>query len=267
MRSRKRTTLFLIAFVVILTTSFHYVGWLQPVEVFLRGIISPVSRSVYTWSVRFGDETLYFESVEALQAAYISLRNESLNHAVDQVELALLREENAALRSSLQFVEESTYDAVGADVIGKNIDPIGSTVIIDVGSEQGVTVGNPVIVGKGILIGKISRVTPQTSIVRLLDDNQSKVAATILNEEKSIGVVEGGYGLSIRMNVIPQNEVIEIGNTVITSGLEAGIPRGLVIGTIETFEKEPYQPFQSAVITPPEDFGRVTVVSVLRIVE
>ena len=65
------------------------------------------------------------------------------------------------------------------------------------------------------------------------------------------------------MNFIPQNETIEIGNTVVTSGFEDGIPRGLVIGTIETFEKEPYQPFQSAVIVPPKDFGRVTTVTIL----
>ena len=47
MRSRKRTTFFLIACVVLLATLFHYLGWLTAVEVFLRGVISPVSKSVY----------------------------------------------------------------------------------------------------------------------------------------------------------------------------------------------------------------------------
>lgn len=125
-------------------------------------------------------------------------------------------------------------------------------------------VGNPVVVGIGVLIGRISRATPETSIVRLLDDNQSKVAATLLNEEKSIGVVEGGYGISIRMNFIPQNEAITIGDTIITSGLEDGVPRGLTIGTVETFEKEPYQPFQSAVVVPPKNFNWITSVSIIR---
>jgi rod shape-determining protein MreC len=264
MRSKKRTTFFLITSVVCLTTLFHYLGWIQSIEIFLRGIISPVSREVYGWSVDLGGKVHQFQSVGELEEAYEVLYEDALENTVDEVELRLLREENKTLRELLDFSEKTAYTMVGADVIGKNIDPVGSTLIIGIGTNDAIEVGSPVVVGGGILIGKISRVTPETSIVRLLDDNQSKVAATILNQEKSIGVIEGGYGLSIRMNIIPQNEIITIGDTVITSGLEEGVPRGLVIGVVETFEKEPYQPFQSAVVAPPKDFGRVRHVSIIR---
>jgi rod shape-determining protein MreC len=263
MYSRKKKTFSLLLTIIGLIIVFHYLNWLQPFEIFLRRMINPGSYVLYNWSVTLGDETETFNSVEDLEWAYKKIREEAMNDRVDEVELQLLREENASLRESLSFFENTNFETIGADAVGRNIDPVGSSIIIGVGSENGIDLGSPVVVGKGVLVGKVSRVTPKTSVVRLLDDNQSKFAATILNKDSSIGVVEGGYGLSIRMNFIPQNEVIEIGDTVITSGLEEGVPRGLLVGTVETFEKEPYQPFQSAVIAPLHDLGTIIHVIVL----
>jgi len=162
----------------------------------------------------------------------------------------MLKEENRLLRSSLNFFVSTTYNKVGAEVIGKNIDPTGSTVIINRGEVAGIKVGNAAVAENGVFVGKVARVEKNEAVVRLVNDNQSRVAATVNNAEKSIGIVEGGYGISIRLNFIPQNETVSVGDTVFTSGLEDSIPRGLPIGRIEVVEKEAYQPFQKAVMTP-----------------
>ena len=112
-------------------------------------------------------------------------------------------------------------------------------------------------------MGKITKVEKQLAVVRLISDNQIKVAATVLNNERSLGVVEGGYGLSVRMSFIPRNEVVQVGDQIITSGLELNIPRGLLIGSVAAVENEPYQPFQQAVLTPAADLAKLTLVSVL----
>jgi rod shape-determining protein MreC len=65
------------------------------------------------------------------------------------------------------------------------------------------------------------------------------------------------------MTFIPQNETITPGDVIVTSGLEPLIPRGLTIGTIEAVEKEAYQPFQKAVLTPLASLNKLRVVSVL----
>ena len=148
-------------------------------------------------------------------------------------------------------------------MIGKSIDPLRNSIVIDRGGKAGVKLGQPVIVDNGILAGKIIKVENNTSIAQLVNDQQSKVAVTIMNVDTSIGLVEGGYGLSIQMDFIPQNESVLVGDTVITSGLEEGIPHGLIIGTVDSVEKEAYQPFQKATISPIINLEKIREVSVI----
>lgn len=251
----KRTVALGVSSVVVLMIITHFIGWLTPVEVFFRSLINPASGALYRTSVALSRTAAGSQGADCSEAVASCL--------VDKAELIRLRGENAELRAQLRFLSQTSYTSVGAEVIGRNIDPIGTTLIINRGMKAGISKNNPVIVGDGHLIGKIARADEDTSIVRLLNDNASRVAATMQNRDKSIGLVEGGYGLSIRMNFIPQNEVVNQGDAVITSGLEEGIPRGLVIGTVEVVEKTPQGPFQEAILTPAIDFDNLALVSVI----
>lgn len=260
---KKIRTFFAILAVVVVTIITHYLGWLTPVERFVRKGIAPGSSLLYNWSVSIEDNTETFMSVEDLQQAYAALKKAYLFNKIDHTKMTLLEEENNALRKQLAFLSAHSFVSVGADVIGKQIDPMGSTLIINRGSRDGIKESNPVIVYSGIVIGKIARVEEDMAIIRLITDNQSRIAATLMNKEKSIGLVEGGFGLSVRMTSVPQHEMIAIGDTVITSGLEKEMPHGLIIGQVESVEKEVYEPFQRAIIASPVDLQELTIVSVL----
>ena len=52
-------------------------------------------------------------------------------------------------------------------------------------------------------------------------------------------------------------------DSVVTSGLESGIPRGLLIGKVEAVEKEAYQPFQKAVLTSLINLEKISLVSII----
>ncbi|MBU0545990.1 rod shape-determining protein MreC [Patescibacteria group bacterium] len=175
----------------------------------------------------------------------------------------LLVEENEGLKKLIGFRARTKIQLIPAKIIGRNFDGMDKSVMIDQGSLVGVAVGQSVIVGDGILVGKISKTEDETAFVRLISDNQNKVAATILNKDRSLGVVEGGYGISVRMNFIPRNETIMIGELVITSGLEPNVPKGLAIGTVAAIENEAYQPFQQAVLTPSADLSKLSTIAVL----
>lgn len=261
MYTRRRQTLFAISLVIFLIVALHYVGVLLPVENIFRSIINRGSSLAYTKSVTVAGQT--FETVEDLQAAYTVLLGESNEYKAARAQLFDLIEQNEQLREQLEFLEGSPYTYLGADIIGKNVDPIANTLIINRGSSSGISVGDPVIVYDGILLGKIIRSEANTSIIRLLRDGQSKVAATVLNTDHSIGLVEGGYGVSVQMNFIPENEEISLSDQIITSGLEQGIPRGLLIGTVEATKKEVYEPFQQAVVTLPVDIDGLSTVVVI----
>jgi len=175
----------------------------------------------------------------------------------------LLEQENSELHDQLNFKSKNPYNLITAEIVAKNLDTTDQIIILDRGTNDGVKKDDPVIFGNGILVGKIIKTQEAISFARVLSDNQSKVAAGILNSDHSLGVVEGGFGLSIKMSFIPRNESIIIGDQIITSGLELEMPRGLVIGKVAAIENESYQPFQQAVITPAVDYEKINIVGIL----
>ncbi len=245
---RKKGTVLLIFFILTFVLAFHYLNILKPLENGLRSFINGSSSAVYKSALGIKAFFGQFAQTKKLRADYQNLQLDYQNILVDSIQFSLLKEENSQLREQLSFFSNNVFSHVGAEIISKTIDPIGNSVIINRGSEDSISEGDPVIVGKGILIGKIINVETRTAMVRLISDSQSRIAASVLNRESSVGVVEGGYGISVRMNFIPQNEHISPGDMVISSGLEPSVPHGLLIGSIEVVERKPHEPFQEAAI-------------------
>ena len=65
------------------------------------------------------------------------------------------------------------------------------------------------------------------------------------------------------MDFVPQTEAIQVGDSIITSGLEASVPIGLFVGFVQNVQNEPNNLFQTAVIDPAADLAAVHVVSVI----
>ncbi len=260
--NRSRLVTFVsIFFLILVFIILHFFGILKKPEYFLRRILSPLSQMIYSSSLSIKDaENSIGEDPKVILASTTESLLECKMHTAN---LKLLQDENTELREQLSFFQSNNFSHIGADVIGKNIEPLGNTLIVNRGSRDGVKEGNAVIVSNGVLIGKIAKVEEESSLVRLLNDNQSKIAATVLNHDKSLGVIEGGYGISVRMNFIPQQEDVRVGDLIVTSGLESGMPRGLFIGNIAAIEKEAYEPFQRATLSPAAPLSSLSVVSVI----
>ena len=140
---------------------------------------------------------------------------------------------------------------------------IPQTIMIDKGKHDGLYPGLAVVSSEGIIVGKIVEVKDEISEVFLSNNSECKLAATLLNESKTSGITEGDLGLTIKMNFIPQDIDIKIGDIVVTSGLEQPIPRGLVIGSVLGVDKENNELWQTATIEPLLDAGALTIVSVI----
>ena len=137
------------------------------------------------------------------------------------------------------------------------------TLIIGKGERDGLRPGLAVLGGRGIVIGKIVSTKDHLSEICLTVNPECKLAAAIQNEDKTSGIAQGDLGLTIKMSFIPQTKKIEEGDTVITSGLEQDIPKGLVIGSVSQVHKENNELWQNAIIEPLIDFNDMTIVSVL----
>lgn len=170
-----------------------------------------------------------------------------------RAEIARLREterENQELRALVNFKKNSRHALVPAQIVGAPRDPGMRAWFINRGTAHGVTTGIGVLSPEGILIGSVSAVESTRSVALLLTDRQSMIAAAVQSIAGANGLLVGERGGSMRLTLIPRDATLSPGMTVVTSGLEENIPRGILIGTIAEVLRDDREPFQSARIAP-----------------
>jgi rod shape-determining protein MreC len=256
---------------------FHESGYLNPVENALHYVLDPLQRAFSRVVLDVGG---MFQTVG--QVRELGTRVDELQAQVDAltVENVRLREYEAEvqqLRALLNFASEYPISApLGADVIGReacDTFPCGEVVgvepnpylryiTINVGALQGVKIGMPAVSGGAVLVGRIAQVGPRTAKVVLLTDPDSSVAA-LLQASRVTGLVVGQPDGTLRMEYLPQEEDIDVGDIVLTSGLGGVMPKELVIGQVTEVQKLESALFQTAVVRPAIDFSRLELVLVI----
>ncbi|PIZ95696.1 MAG: rod shape-determining protein MreC [Candidatus Magasanikbacteria bacterium CG_4_10_14_0_2_um_filter_33_14] len=257
-KKTKTATFVTIFVVVIFVLGLRYLHWINFIEKPVVAIVDWSLKPINNVKSFFIKREKNF-TIDELN----TIEDSKKENEVLKTQVQLLSEDNEELKKQLNFFVNKNFQHIGAKVLSRTVNPLGTTIVIDKGSKENIMIDNPVVVNEGILIGKIIKVEENRSVVRLINDNSSAIGATVLNIDRSIGLVEGGYGLGVRMNYIPQNEIVTPGDTVITSGLTEGLPKGLVIGKIELVDKQPHEPFQQAVITPATDLTYINFVSII----
>lgn len=250
--------------ILMLIVLLHYINALRPVENFVSYFFLPIKKEFYEVG---NDLSEIWESAN-LNKKELVYQNQILKEKIqeliiDRSKLLELESENKELRKQLDFIEQEDHQYLVSRVVGNNLQYNINSYILDKGSDDGIREGQVVVAMDGMVVGKIRKVSPKESELLLLIDNQSAIAAVVQNKDNSQGIVEGQYGLTMKMNLIPQDEEINIGEIVITSGIEQYIPRGLVIGLIDNVEREVNELFQSAIVNSMVDYKKLNIVMVI----
>ncbi len=242
----------------------HYLGILQPAENYLSKWLQPAARA--TFRLANAINIFYSDKTDERDLASLAARLEAENKKLlaENVSFKILADENEALRQQLAFYSRHNYQKVLANVISRESGSGENKVIVlDQGRTAGIAAGQAIIVGDGIVVGKIFLVKANTAYGYLITDERAQLAAAGINQQSTSGVTKGELGLTVRLNFIPQTENIQAGEIIITSGLEADIPRGLIIGNVVEVTKETDDLFQSAVINPAVNLNNISIVSVI----
>jgi rod shape-determining protein MreC len=183
-----------------------------------------------------------------------------------EAKIALLKDienENRLLREQMDLLPRKEYSLESSFVIAQ--DPLGqgNYLFIDKGEGSGIKAGMPAIVSRGILVGKVTEVYPNSAKVVLINEKNSAVNCET-EDTGAKGIVKGAYGLGLVMDMISQSEVVKEGDVVITSGLGGNIPRGLYIGKVKEVGQSADKLFQQASIIAPVDFSSLRIVSIIK---
>jgi len=273
-RSWRPLALFVLGLLLLV---FHESGYLTPVENALHYVLDPLQRAFARVMVDVGGVFQTVGQVRELGARVDELQAQVDALTVENVRLREYEAEVQQLRALLNFASEYPISApLGADVIGREAcdtfpcgevvgtepNPYLRYVTINVGTLQGVEIGMPAGSGGAVLVGRIAQVGPRTAQVELLTDPDSSVAA-LLQTSRVTGLVVGQPDGTLHMEYIPQEENIDVGDIVLTSGLGGVMPKELVIGQVTEVQKLDYALFQTAIVRPAIDFSRLELVLVI----
>jgi len=264
----KKKKIFLVMAIILgLLVILYSFGVLRPVESLWLFFSKPLARSFYSWGTDWHRSYNERRSQVELIDQVAALTKEVTRLTVESARRQELETENNKLRSQLNFFSNQSYRPVVANIIAKESVPTlneqSQDIVIDKGRTAGLRVGLGVISEEGVIIGKITEVRDNTAKLCLTTSSGCQLAAALQNIDKTQGITDGDLGLTIKMDYIPQPEKVAVGDIVVTSGLGASIPRGLVIGTVSAVRSEKNEVWQDATIEPISDFNNLTVVSVV----
>ena len=224
-------------------------------------LVSPFQELV-TRSIRFARDIWerYFFLVS------VAHENENLKKSLNQfigknnqwheIDLA-----NSRLRDLLNFQKAPTNKVVAAEVIGK--DPSGwfKTIIIDKGKSDGLRKGLPVVLPTGI-VGQVIEAADHYSKVMLLIDRNSAVDA-LVQRSRARGIIKGESADQCRFEFVLRKHDVQLGDTVIASGLDGVYPKGLRIGRVSNIGEHNSDIFYEITVAPYVDYEKLEEVLVV----
>lgn len=197
--------------------------------------------------------TSYFGNTKKLNEKIKSLEIELEQNKIASQEMNVLITENKDLKKLLNIKEKyNHFNKVYANIITRSYDNWNETFVINKGSKDGIRQKQTVISAEG-LVGYISSVSENTSVVTTILDTSSAVSIKISNIN-ALALVKGDYTLkskgSLKLINIPIDTELAVGETVYSSGIGELYKKGIPVGTI------------SEVISKKNDIDRYGIVDI-----
>lgn len=190
------------------------------------------------------------------------LRDENLRLQGQVLQAADARRQLTALLDLNKLEVVKDIEQVTARVVNTAPSNVQLTVEINRGSDDGVAVGMPVVVGSG-LVGRVESTSGRISVVRLITDPNMNIGARLAPSGIVTSVKGNGTGALLRAEEIRPDMVVPEGEAVVTSATGGNYPDSIPIGRVVRADAVAGVSFQQVEVEPVVDFGRLEFVNVL----
>jgi rod shape-determining protein MreC len=170
--------------------------------------------------------------------------------------LQFLQQENDKLRALLGASPVTEGQRLIAEVLAVYSHPFSHQIVLNKGSNDGVTNGQPIIDDLGVL-GQVVSVGPSSSRALLIADNTHAMSVRV--ERTGLSAVAEGIGQSdaLRLIHLPHSTDVEVGDRLLTSGLDGVFPEGYPVARISKVQRDARQPFLQVVAEPYAKLDRI----------
>jgi len=169
--------------------------------------------------------------------------------------LAALEAENRRLRMLLESSVNISERVLIAELMKVDFDPYRHRILLNKGTFHGVHAGQPLLDQQGI-IGQIVHASTFTATAILITDpNHALPVQVNRNGLRTLAVGTGNFQ-ELELPHIPNNDDIEVGDLLVTSGLGGRFPRGYPVATVTRVEFDPGRPFARITARPITELDR-----------
>jgi rod shape-determining protein MreC len=258
--------LLILILAALLLMALQLTGQLQVLRSTISFVTSPAQLATTGIGKNVTDGIAFFWQLGTLRQRTSELEEINASLRAELFRLNEVERENEQMRRLLAFSETRPgLQLRGAQIVSRVISQESTNFLeyieIDLGTEDGIGVGMPVLTEQG-LVGRISEVNNVTAKVLLIADPSSNVNA-ILQSSRLNGVIQGLPGGDLLMDFIPQGPVFSVGEVVLTSGIGRSFPRGIPIGRVVERRQRDIDIFQQAVVRPIIDFSQLELVAIV----
>jgi rod shape-determining protein MreC len=220
----------------------------------------------------FRDGYGWFESLLHARADASRLRKENDAYRQQLIQNAATANELEQVKALLKYKEGPSfpkdYNGLSAQVIGRPSSAFAQSVVVSVGSCDGVEKEAPVVTAQG-LVGLVTRTACHASRVALLTDESSAVSALDVKTDAGGTILHaGGAGTTLSLAFVAKEDKVENGDTIVTAGwrtqtLSSLYPKGIAIGKVTSVNQSDTDLYKQVQVEPFADFTSIDAVIVL----
>lgn len=250
-------------FLCILLMALSVSGILGPVESLLSLPLSIAQGGASGVTNRVSQAVSDLSDYQSLQRRNEELERALINFQQEIVESREIKADYPRLAALLQYRDANAdQQFLAARIINRDTTGLLRTITLDRGTRDGLRVGMPVVTELG-LVGRIYRTAATTAQVQLVIDTSSFVNARLQGESRAEGSIVGTASGDLRLTFIPLGAVVNVGDSVVSSGIGGKFPRGLLLGQVQVARLDDTRLFQEAQVRSLIDFSRLEIVMVM----
>lgn len=244
---------------LVLDHRFHYLDLLRKA---IATVVLPVQEAVQAPLRAITGVGGYFSTVDALESENLDLRRRHLEDTAALARVQHLEAENQHLRRLMDMRGRLVTGGKVAQILYGNRDPFTRRVVVDKGSQTGLSLGQPVIDDIGV-IGQVTRLYPFLAEVTLVTDKDQAVPVQVVRNGLRSVVFGLGNG-ELELRYMPANADVQNDDVLVTSGLDGIFPAGFPVAKVVRIERDASYSFARIVCTPlagVERYGEVLVIN------
>jgi rod shape-determining protein MreC len=243
-----RVTFFsLIAIAVMIAD--HRFQALDTVRVGVVTVLNPIEQALLWPGRSISRLSAYFTDQATLIADKKALEEKVLALAADGQRAQLIAAEHGHMAALQAATIRFQREGVVAEIIRDARNPFSRKIIINRGLTHSIKPGAVVIDGEGV-VGQVTSLGATSAEVTLITEKDQSVPVMIVrNSLRAVAVGNGREGL-IEMPFMPVASDVQVGDKLVTSGIDGIYPAGLIVGTVLSVDKNPAFSFARIVAAP-----------------